>query len=66
MNINPKVIDIYRLDSVGVSGFKNARDAGIRGVIHKASEGLAQLAREQPAYRERRSGGADPAGLSAH
>jgi lysozyme len=37
MNINPKVVDIYRLDSV--SSFEKAHEFGIRGVIHKATEG---------------------------
>jgi GH25 family lysozyme M1 (1,4-beta-N-acetylmuramidase) len=37
MNINPKVIDIYHGDSV--LSFDQAHTFGIRGVIHKATEG---------------------------
>ena len=37
MQINPKVIDIYHGDSV--SSFQKAYDFGIRGVIHKATQG---------------------------
>jgi GH25 family lysozyme M1 (1,4-beta-N-acetylmuramidase) len=37
MQINPRVIDLYRLNKV--SSFDAAYAAGIRGIIHKASEG---------------------------
>lgn len=39
MNINPKVVDIYHLDEV--KNFDTAYAFGIRGVIHKASEGTS-------------------------
>jgi lysozyme len=57
MKIIPKVIDIYRLNEV--SNLHDAVDDGIRGVIHKASEGAAQPAREVPRYNERRQIAAD-------
>jgi len=47
--INPKVIDLYHGDAE--PDFKQAWDAGIRGVIHKASEGLGT----DPKYHERRN-----------
>lgn len=37
MNQTPKVIDLYHADSV--SSFEEVYNAGIRGVIHKATEG---------------------------
>lgn len=37
MNTTPKVIDLYHADAV--SSFEDAYKAGIRGVIHKATEG---------------------------
>lgn len=39
MNINPKVVDIYHLNEV--KNFDAAYAFGIRGVIHKASEGTS-------------------------
>jgi len=44
MSMTPRVVDIYRGDTVGgsgpaVDGFKMAAAAGIWGVIHKASQG---------------------------
>ncbi len=55
--INPKVIDLYRLNEV--TSFAQAHAAGLRGVIHKASEGLAQPPREAARYAERRHMAAD-------
>jgi lysozyme len=49
MNINPKVIDLYHGDAV--SSFEDAYKAGIRGVIHKATEGATLSDR---AYARRR------------
>ena len=45
MKINPKVIDIYHLDANDARGgdgadFAKAHAFGIRGVIHKATEGV--------------------------
>jgi GH25 family lysozyme M1 (1,4-beta-N-acetylmuramidase) len=45
MKINPKVIDIYHLDANDARGgdgadFAKARAFGIRGVIHKATQGV--------------------------
>jgi GH25 family lysozyme M1 (1,4-beta-N-acetylmuramidase) len=37
LKINPKVIDLYHLDRV--ASFEDAHKAGIRAVIHKATEG---------------------------
>lgn len=37
MNTTPKVIDLYHADAV--SSFADAYGAGIRGIIHKATEG---------------------------
>lgn len=34
----PRVVDIYHGDAVGSAGFKPAADAGVWGIIHKASE----------------------------
>jgi lysozyme len=48
-NINPVVVDIYRKDTV--RSFAAARQWGIRGVIHKATEGRT---RPDPAYARRR------------
>lgn len=41
MKINPKVIDIYHGDNV--SSFQKAHDFGIRGVIHKATQGTGNF-----------------------
>jgi GH25 family lysozyme M1 (1,4-beta-N-acetylmuramidase) len=49
MKIVPKVVDIYHDDTV--KDFAKARAFGIRGVIHKATEGGAIA---DPAYSERR------------
>jgi lysozyme len=49
MNPSPKVIDIYHADSV--SSFEAIYKAGIRGVIHKATEGNTLT---DFAYAERR------------
>ncbi len=48
-NINPVVVDIYHGDEV--SSFPAARQFGIRGVIHKATEGRT---RTDSAYARRR------------
>jgi lysozyme len=44
MIINPKVIDLYHGNSV--TSFSKAYDSGIRGVIHKASEGATVVDRQ--------------------
>jgi GH25 family lysozyme M1 (1,4-beta-N-acetylmuramidase) len=54
--INAMVVDLYHGDLVGGSGpaldgFKKAYDAGIRGIIHKASQGISYV---DPAYERRR------------
>jgi lysozyme len=49
MKINPKVVDIYHGDNV--SDFGKAFAFGIRGVIHKATEGSALI---DSAYVDRR------------
>jgi lysozyme len=49
MKIVPKVVDIYHGDRV--TDFKSAYTFGIRGVIHKATEGAAIV---DPAYAQRR------------
>src|SRR5258707_1948930 len=57
MIINPMVVDLYHGDTV--SSFEAARQFGIRGVIHKATEGLTDT---DHAYAGRRVGAPD-AGL---
>jgi lysozyme len=57
MNINPMVVDLYHGDMV--SSFHAAFQFGIRGVIHKATEGLTDT---DHAYANRRAGAHD-AGL---
>jgi GH25 family lysozyme M1 (1,4-beta-N-acetylmuramidase) len=52
--INPMVVDIYNGDLV--RSFAAARKAGIRGVIHKATEGRT---RSDQAYARRRTSAAD-------
>lgn len=48
IQVNPKVVDLYHED--GEPDFERAWDDGIRGIIHKATEGLAI----DPKYHERR------------
>jgi lysozyme len=50
MRINPKVIDLYRLNRV--ASFEAAHAAGIRGVIHKATEGRTMTDRLYAQRRE--------------
>jgi lysozyme len=50
MNINPMVVDLYHGDTV--ESFPAAKQFGIRGVIHKATEGLAYV---DSAYAGRRA-----------
>jgi lysozyme len=57
MKINPMVVDLYHGDTV--SSFEAARQFGIRGVIHKATEGLTDT---DHAYGGRRAAAHD-AGL---
>jgi lysozyme len=47
----PRVVDIYHGDDVGAKGFKPAADAGIWGIIHKASESNTY---KDPDYKTRR------------
>jgi lysozyme len=54
MIINPMVVDIYHGDLV--SSFPAAKQFGIRGVIHKATEGLTNT---DHAYASRRAGAHD-------
>lgn len=49
MNINPKVVDIYHGDAV--TDFAKAHAFGIRGVIHKATQGIGV---SDPLYATRR------------
>lgn len=49
MNINPMVIDIFHGDDV--ESFQAAYQFGIRGVIHKATEGATDI---DPTYAKRR------------
>jgi lysozyme len=55
-NINPLVIDIYHGDTI--RSFARARHSGIRGIIHKATEGSTP----DPAFARRRPRAAE-AGL---
>ena len=50
MNINAKVVDIYHGDNV--SSFKEAYVSGIRGIIHKATQGVLT---HDPLYAARRA-----------
>jgi lysozyme len=50
MTINPKVIDLYHGDTV--TSFEEVYKAGIRGVIHKATEGQTILDRSYATRRE--------------
>jgi GH25 family lysozyme M1 (1,4-beta-N-acetylmuramidase) len=50
MHITPKVVDLYRLNKVG--SFEEAYAAGIRGVIHKATEGATLTDRLYAQRRE--------------
>lgn len=52
MTINPKVIDIYHGDNVSADGFAKAHAFGIRGVIHKATQGAAMFDVTYPHRRE--------------
>jgi len=49
MNINAKAVDIYHGDNV--TNFQKAHDFGIRGVIHKATQGVLT---HDPLYEVRR------------
>jgi lysozyme len=48
---NIRVVDIFHGDDVAKGGFKPAADAGVWGIIHKASESAGY---KDPKYKERR------------
>ena len=50
MNINPKVIDLYHGDTV--TSFEEIYTSGIRGCIHKATEGVTLTDRAYASRRE--------------
>jgi lysozyme len=54
MKLNPKVVDIYHGDAV--TDFSKAHAFGIRGVIHKATQGVGIT---DPLYAPRRKAAAD-------
>lgn len=39
MTFTPRVVDMFHGDVIGAAGFKPAADAGVWGIIHKATEG---------------------------
>lgn len=51
MNVTPRVIDISHHNEVASNGFQQVRNAGIWGVIHKATESTTYT---DPTYGERR------------
>lgn len=51
MTINPMVLDVSHHNAIARGGFERMRDFGIRGIIHKASQGLSYA---DPTYAQRR------------